>query len=128
MDEITSMRCDGLIEYCYERNGVSIYQGNISTYDPSIRSSHSGTNITPKKQATLHMQNCLGDIDYNYSVTAADARLAMRMTSGIEDYDTYQQFVLDVNGDNILTAADSRLILQYSADVIDIFPADPLAE
>ena len=125
-DEITSMRCDGLIEYCYESLGYMIFSGDISTFDTSIRNAHSGTNITPKKQSTLHMHNCLGDIDYNCSVTATDGRLAMRIVSGIESYDKYQEFVLDVNGDEILNAADSRLILQYSSNIIDIFPADPL--
>lgn len=128
IDEIISMRCDGLIEYCYELNGATIYGSNISTFDKTIRNDHSGTRITPKKQATLYMQNCLGDINYDYKVTAADARLAMQYSSQLEtDYDAYQFFVADVNGDKVLTAADSRLILQYSSNLIDIFPADPLS-
>ena len=128
IDEITSMRCDGLIEYCYEANGALIYGGNISVYDTSIRNAHTAINITPKKQSTLYMQNCLGDIDYDYNVTAADARLALQISSQtITGLDSYQFFVCDVNGDQIITASDARLVLQYSAQLIDIFPADPLA-
>ena len=74
------------------------------------------------------MQNCLGDINYDYKVTAADSRLALQYASKqVTDYDFYQFFVADVNGDNVLTAADARLILQYSSSTLDIFPADPLA-
>lgn len=128
IEEITSMRCDGLIEYCYELNGALIYGGNISVYDTSIRNAHTAANITPKKQSTLYMQNCLGDIDYNYKVTAADARLALQYSSQVEnDYDNYQFFVTDVDGDAQITAKDSRLILRYASALIDIFPADPLS-
>ncbi len=128
IEEITSMRCDGLIEYCYEKNNALIYGGNISTYDTSIRNAHTAVNITPKKQATLYMQNCLGDINYDYKVTAADARLALQYSSQtITGFDSYQLFVTDVDGSGVITAADARLILQYSSALIDMFPADPLS-
>lgn len=128
IDEITSMRCDGLIEYCYEANGALIYDGNISTYDTSIRNAHTAINITPRTQATLYMQNCLGDLDYDYRVTASDARLALQISAQtILVSDIYQFFVCDVDGNGVINAIDSRLILQYSAALIDIFPADPLA-
>lgn len=71
---------------------------------------------------------CLGDINYDCRVTAADARLVMNYSSMLEtDFDRYQLFVADVNGDGAITAADSRLIMNYSAGLITIFPADPLS-
>lgn len=125
-DEIIRMRCDGLVEYCYELHGATIYSSNISIFDTAIRDNHSGIIITPKRQSTLYMKNCLGDVNYDYKVTASDANLALDFSSTVKIPDTYQSFVADVNGDNVITAADARLILQYSAKLINIFPADPL--
>lgn len=127
IEEITSMRCDGFIEYCYEANNAPVYGGNISIFDKSIRNEHAGTKITPQTQSKEWLQNCLGDINYDYRVTAADARLALQYSSqAISDFDSYQLFVTDVDGNNLITAADARLILNYSSALIDIFPADPL--
>ncbi len=53
-DEISSMRCDGVIEYIYEWYGYRVYgsdtQWDVSKNDFWIRDAHSGTAITPKKQ------------------------------------------------------------------------------
>lgn len=127
IEDITSMRCDGFIEYCYEANNASVYGENISKFDISIRNDHSGTKITPQKQAKQYLQNCLGDINYDYNVTAADARIVLQYSSLTDtELDTYQLFVADVNGDDVITAADARLILNYSSALIDVFPADPI--
>ena len=53
-DEITSMRCDGLVEYIYEWYSYRVY-GNDSRWDITKnnvlnREHHGGTLITPKKQ------------------------------------------------------------------------------
>ena len=58
-DEITAMRCDGVVEYCYEYNGPRIY-GSDSLWDISlnsddVRSHHSGIKIDPKSQAQQYM-------------------------------------------------------------------------
>lgn len=52
--EVSSMRCDGVVEYIYEYYGFRVY-GSSSDWDVSkasfdIREKHSRTNITPKKQ------------------------------------------------------------------------------
>lgn len=60
----------------------------------------------------------VGDVDMNGSITAADARLALRISSKIESLDTIQQAVMiDVNYDDSINAADARLILRMSADI-----------
>ncbi len=123
--EISSMRCDGLVEYCYEYYGLSVYGGDISKFDTSIRNSHSAPNITPKQQIKHYLKICLGDIDGDLNVTANDARLAMRYSTDLETFDSYQKFVADVDGNNNITAADAQLILQHSTQTISYFPADP---
>lgn len=57
--DISNIRCDGVVEYCYEYNGIRIY-GNDNYWDISRRSletlnHHAATKITPKKQAETCM-------------------------------------------------------------------------
>ncbi len=58
-EDITFSRCDGVVEYSYEYNGIRIY-GNDNYWDISKRGSsnknhHSGTLITPEDQAQIYM-------------------------------------------------------------------------
>lgn len=58
-DAIVSLRCDGLIEYCYEYYGIRIF-GSNDLWDISVSSAenlahHSYKNIMPKKQAQNYM-------------------------------------------------------------------------
>ena len=123
--EISSMRCDGLVEYCYEYYGLSVYAGNISTFDTTIRNVHVSPNITPKQQIKHYLQNCLGDIDGDLTVTSSDSRLASRYSVGLETFGTYQLFVGDVSGNGYVTSEDARLILRYATGLDSSFPADP---
>lgn len=125
IDEISSMRCDGLVEYCYEYYGLSVYGGNISSFNTSIRNNHSAPNITPKQQIKNYLQNCLGDIDGNFEVTTEDSRLALRNATNSEVFDSYQSFVADVDGDGSVSVADARLIMRYATGIDSTFPADP---
>ena len=56
---IQSLRCDGVIEYCYEYNGIKVYGGNnwdISKNSEAEISAHKGLyNINPKRQAELYL-------------------------------------------------------------------------
>lgn len=58
-DNITALRCDGLIEYCYEYYGYKIYGNNnnwdISKANPDNLSHHSVLGIRPKNQAEDYM-------------------------------------------------------------------------
>lgn len=59
-DDIASIRCDGLIEYCYEYYGYRVY-GNDALWDISKASTenlqhHSTQNILPKAQATNYLR------------------------------------------------------------------------
>ncbi|SHH76667.1 hypothetical protein [Clostridium grantii] len=55
-NEITSMRCDGVVEYIYEWYGYRVY-GSDTYWDVTKvsfwgRDHHSGTAVTPEKQAS----------------------------------------------------------------------------
>lgn len=57
--EITSMRCDGVIEYIYEWYGFRVYgkatQWDVTKASSAIREHHSGSLITPKSQAQSYL-------------------------------------------------------------------------
>lgn len=56
----------------------------------------------------------LGDVDDNGTITAADARLALRASVELEKLTETQTLAADANKDGTITAADARLILRAS--------------
>lgn len=62
----------------------------------------------------LSQQNELGDIDGDATVAAADARLALRASVGLEELTERQKSIADVDHDHEITSADARLILRAS--------------
>lgn len=50
-------------------------------------------------------------------VTAADARLALRISAKIDELTAYALLVGDINQDGKLTAADARKILRIAAKI-----------
>lgn len=56
-----------------------------------------------------------GDVDGDGKVTAADARLALRASTGLAKLDTNAKNAADVNYDGKVTAADARIILRRAA-------------
>lgn len=56
----------------------------------------------------------IGDVDGDGSITAADARLALRASVGLETLTEAQKAAADVDHDGSVTAADARLILRAS--------------
>lgn len=66
--------------------------------------------------------NSIGDINADGTVSAADARLALRASVGLEKLTDTQFKSADVNNDSKVTAADARTILRVSVglDKFDI--------
>ena len=64
----------------------------------------------------------LGDVNLDGKITAADARLALRISAKLENYPATDSDVFknsDVNADGKITAADARIILRVSAGLSD---------
>lgn len=60
----------------------------------------------------------LGDVNLDGKITAADARLALRISARLENYPDVDDVVFmnsDVNGDGVINAADARIILRVCA-------------
>lgn len=66
-----------------------------------------------------------GDVDGNGSLTAADARLALRASVGLENLDEAQTRLADVDGTKGITAADARLILRASVGLETLPEPEP---
>ena len=65
-------------------------------------------------------KNALGDVNNDGKVTAADARLVLRMAAKIDSYSDEQIAYLDLNKDGKITAADARILLRISAKIESI--------
>ena len=65
-------------------------------------------------------KNALGDVNNDGKVTAADARLVLRMSAKIDPYSDDQIVYLDLNKDGKITAADARILLRISAKIESI--------
>ncbi len=57
----------------------------------------------------------IGDADNNGKVTAADARIALRVSANLASIDPLSQGLIDLDGDGKVTAAEARKILRASA-------------
>lgn len=63
-----------------------------------------------------------GDVNLDGQITAADARIALRVSVGLETVTKEVRILADVDGDGQIKAADARLILRYSVGLISGFP------
>ena len=64
----------------------------------------------------------LGDLDRNNEITAADARLALRIAAKLDTVTDSKMFTIaDVNVDGSITAADARKILRVAAKIESFF-------
>ncbi|MCR5781986.1 MAG: hypothetical protein K6G90_04525 [Clostridia bacterium] len=60
----------------------------------------------------------VGDVDGDWMLTAADARLALRISAELENKEDYKG-IYDMDNDGEITAADARIILRKSARLFD---------
>ena len=65
-----------------------------------------------------------GDIDGDGAIKAADARLALRASVGLESLNSKQQKAADVDGDGAIKADDARFILRLSVGLESINATD----
>lgn len=62
----------------------------------------------------------IGDVDGNGTVAAADARLALRASVGLETFDEETKKAADVNFDGQVQASDARIILRASVGLEEL--------
>ncbi|MCD7775349.1 MAG: dockerin type I repeat-containing protein [Clostridiales bacterium] len=74
-----------------------------------------------------HTVILLGDADGNGKISVADARLALRISAGLETADDLAAAAADMNGDGTVNAADSRTILRCAAGLDILEPPETLS-
>lgn len=65
------------------------------------------------------MENKKGDLDNDGKITAADARIALRLAVGLEEMTDSLAYAADIDGDNKVTAADARILLRIAVGLED---------
>ncbi len=91
------------------------YAPRIYAYDgtPAIEAlKEAGYLVTP-------MEYKKGDLDKDGAITAADARLALRLSVGLEEPNEFINYAADIDGDNAVTAADARILLRIAVGLED---------
>ena len=76
-----------------------------------------GAVVNEREIPALEPQYILGDANGDGKITAADARIALRISAKLDKIEDFNLplAALDVTGDKKLTAADARKILRISA-------------
>ena len=83
-----------------------------------------GTQLTQKTVATVAMAGIIipGDVDGDGSVTAGDARLALRISVKLDDCEEGSAAFIaaDVNRDGTIGSDDARMILRASVHLEEL--------
>ena len=90
--------------------------------EPASPTDATPIDATPTDATPTDAVRKLGDVDGNGKIEAADARLALRASVGLEPDitpDTDAWLACDVDGDGAVTSADARLILRASVGLED---------
>ena len=56
-----------------------------------------------------------GDVNSDGGITAADARIILRMSAKLETPDEVQKSAADINSDGKVTSSEARTVLRFSA-------------
>lgn len=62
-------------------------------------------------------QSMMGDVNGNGKVTAADARIILRVSAKIDPADSISLYNTDADGNGKITASDARIVLRVSANL-----------
>lgn len=67
----------------------------------------------------INVDTCLGDVNHDYLITTADARLALKMAAGLKDIpeDEDKKIIIDANEDGEISTDDARFILCWAAGI-----------
>lgn len=104
---------------CYALSVIFLPQNTVKIDDTAFTGCKSLTIINVWQDGyedTLKLEP--GNIRANGDLTAADARIILRISAKLEAGDAYSILLGDVNRDGKITAADARLVLRRSAHLL----------
>lgn len=100
---------DYTVKYPTEAKNPGIYEIKIN-----FTGNYSGSKTLTYIIASDEADYTPGDVDLNGKISAADARLALRFSVGLEILTEIQQKIADMNNDGAVKASDARSILRLS--------------
>lgn len=107
-------------EYVFSTTEVQNPVSSTSDYKKETETvSSTSIIINPSNSPTVSRKT--GDVDNDGKVTAADARLALRVSARLETLDEESFNAADVNGNGVVNAKDARSILRYAAKLTNSF-------
>ena len=118
---ITNMGCAFCMEQADGTYTTRIPVFNIDTQDSGLIYT-----VNTTYNSFEWADRVMGDADGDGTVTAADARLALRCSANLEQYTADNLKFMDADGDGTLTASDARIILRVSAN-LQKFPAQTMS-
>lgn len=116
VESTTSINSD----YIFTTTETQKADNSTFDYNKETETVSSTSIIINPSNATAVMRKT-GDVDNDGKVTAADARLALRVSARLETLDAQSFDAADVNGNGVVNAKDSRSILRYAAKLTNSF-------
>lgn len=86
-----------------------------STATPAFAEELSLTAKEEETSLSAENKHQKGDVDLNKKITAADARLVLRVSAKLESLDSYSLSLADYNSNGSVNSQDARFILRHSA-------------
>ena len=110
-------------ELCAElmRSGIADWAVFINYNDFSLTDVRFNSDLTFSRSFVKYSENTIGDIDCSNSVTAEDARTALRIAVGLENKGNYPYLMGDMDFDGEITSGDAREILRISVGLSGYF-------
>lgn len=109
------------IDSNYKNRNISIYglsYDNTGKLLYDISSSPNFNDIDTIERCSYELGKYkIGDVDFNGTITAADARYVLRYSVKLENFTQKQINVADVDFNHIITAGDARKILRVSVNL-----------
>lgn len=90
---------------------------NYDENDVKVEIKNSTVTFTEKTTEKTYL---FGDVNLDNTVTAADARLALRASVDLETLSQVQKKVADIDKNSSVSAADARMILRASVDLEEL--------
>ena len=101
-------------EHCETCDKITVAQKEV----PALKDPDKPTDPEPPVNPSYRLGNLNGDDE----ITAADARLALRIAAKLEPVTDSKMFIVaDVNVDGVITSADARKILRVAAKLDESF-------
>lgn len=108
-------------KYVFTTSGTEATADSVTTQPHETTAPQNGNETATTVPVSEKPAYLPGDVDFDGSVTATDARLTLRAGASLDVLSEAAAEAADVNGDGRVTAKDARSILRYAAGLSGSF-------